>query len=59
MLAEPNVEGLVQAVKEVLTTPVLADRLKKAGLAFTESTSWEQEAKKLAHQLAAMVDHKN
>lgn len=54
-LAEPNIEALAQAVIEVIESPVLADKLRAAGLALAEQTCWEQEAKGLADQLALMV----
>ena len=51
MLAESNIQSLTQAVLRVIESPDLANRLREAGLAFAESTSWEQEAGKLAAQL--------
>ena len=55
MLAEPNIEALARAVTEVILDTVLADRLRKTGEAFAQGTSWEQEANKLADQLAVLV----
>lgn len=54
MLAEPSITGLAQAVKEVVESPVLADKLSEAGLAFAGQTCWTREAKELADQLAAI-----
>lgn len=55
MLAEPNIEGLAQAVLQVLHSPVLADRLSLVGLVFAAQTSWEREAEIFANGLAKLA----
>jgi O-antigen biosynthesis protein len=55
ILAEQNVEALAEALIQVLKTPDLAERIKQEGVDFANRTSWEQEAKNLADQLAKMV----
>ncbi|WP_018604634.1 glycosyltransferase [Uliginosibacterium gangwonense] len=62
MLAEPNIESLAQAVLQVINSPILADRLRAAGLAFASQTSWEREAGVLADGLSQLIveePHKN
>ncbi|MBX3621796.1 MAG: glycosyltransferase family 4 protein [Rhizobacter sp.] len=53
-LAEPSVEGLAQAVCEVLEDPKRRDHLRAAGLQAAASTSWEAEGDKLAAILASL-----
>jgi len=55
MLADPDIESLAQAVLKVISSPVLADRLRSAGLAFAAQTSWEQEARVLSDGLAQLA----
>ena len=59
MLADGNIMSLTRAIVEVIETPVLAAKLKKAGLAFAAQTSWEKEASVLANQLSAMIESEN
>lgn len=51
-LADPDIQSLVDAVVEVLDTPALAQRIRQAGAAFAEATSWEREAARMADGLA-------
>jgi len=54
-LADPDIQSLVEAVVDVLETPAVAQRLRRAGAAFAEATSWEREAARMAEGLAALA----
>lgn len=56
MLAEPTVDGLANALEEVLGGAETALRLRQNGLALVASTSWEAEGKKFSGQVAALVE---
>lgn len=55
MLTEPNIEGLTQGIIDILENSELALKLKKNGLTFAERTSWVNEAKNMAAQLALLA----
>jgi glycosyltransferase involved in cell wall biosynthesis len=58
VLADPNIEALTQAVLSVLQDVDLAKRLRKNGLDFSNQTSWEKEASKLAAGLEEIANTK-
>jgi glycosyltransferase involved in cell wall biosynthesis len=53
-LAPPTVEGLAQAVCEVLEQPDLAKRLYVGGIAAANQTDWEAEADRFANILESI-----
>jgi len=57
-LAEANIEDLSSAVVEVLENKELAASLVKDGLAFAQSTSWQDEADKFAEHLHLLSEKK-
>lgn len=54
-LAEPDIQSLVDAVVEVLEIPAVAQRIRRAGSAFAEATSWEREAARMAEGLVKLA----
>lgn len=54
-LADPNIESLVEALVEVLEMRDVAQRIRQAGAAFAEATSWEREANRMAEGLAELA----
>jgi glycosyltransferase involved in cell wall biosynthesis len=57
VLADPTIESLSQAILSVLENPNLANELRQGGLEFTNQTSWELEASKLADGLEKIANH--
>ncbi len=53
-LAEPTVDGLSEAVCEILDNPVRREYLRTAGFVTAASTSWEREGDKMAEILLSL-----
>jgi glycosyltransferase involved in cell wall biosynthesis len=55
-LAMPNPTCLARAIFDVLSDENLASRLRQAGLSFTQTTDWDDEARKIAAALDEYCD---
>ncbi|WJK08335.1 rhamnosyltransferase WsaF family glycosyltransferase [Pseudomonas fluorescens] len=55
MLAEPTVEGLADALEEILRSPERAEQIKANAFAFAASASWSAEGDKMGRRLMEIL----